>query len=156
MFLAIIGIYFYLARINYQNVIDEKNNWLTDNSEQVVLSRRISQSIETYNESESTQEILKENQYPMYELTTDLASSVTNEQEQIVSFSLTAPTEVTLVLENTQPSEAQLIVEELAEKVYVDEVEFLSATTQEAGENDMRFDLTIQINPDNLVEEGTE
>ena len=52
----------------------------------------------------------------MYELTTDLASAVTNEQEQIVSFSLTAPTEVTLVLENTQPSEAQLIVEELAEK----------------------------------------
>ena len=92
----------------------------------------------------------------MYELTTDLASAVTNEQEQIVSFSLTAPTEVTLVLENTQPSKAQLIVEELAEKVYVDEVEFLSATTQEAVENGMRFDLTIQINPDNLVEEGTE
>ena len=156
VFLAIIGIYFYLARINYQNVIDEKNNWLTDNSEQVVLSRQISQSTGIFNESESTQEILKENQYPMYELATDIASTVPNEQDQIVSFNLTAPSEVILVLENTEPTQAQTIVEELEEKSYVDGVEFLNAATQTPGENDMRFDLTIQINPDNRVEGETE
>ena len=156
VFLAIIGIYLYLARINYQNVIDEKNNWLTDNSEQVVLSRQISQSTGIFNESESTQEILKENQYPMYELATDIASAVPNEQDQIVSFNLTAPSEVILVLENTEPTQAQTIVEELEEKSYVDGVEFLNAATQTPGENDMRFDLTIQINPDNRVEGETE
>lgn len=92
----------------------------------------------------------------MYELATDIASTVPNEQDQIVSFNLTAPSEMILVLENTEPTQAQTIVEELEEKSYVDGVEFLSATTQESGESDMRFDLTIQINPDNRVEGETE
>lgn len=154
--LAAIGIYLFLARTNYQNTIEEKNNWIMDNSEQVVLSREISQVIGVMNDSESTQEILRENQYPMFELTTDLASAVPNEQDRIVSFSLSGETQVTLVLENTEPSEALAIVENLEEKTYVDSVEFLSASTQSAGDSDMSFDFTIQINPDNFVEEETE
>ena len=53
----------------------------------------------------------------MYDLDTDITSTIPNELDQIVSFNLIAPTEVILVLENTEPTQSQTIVEELFEEV---------------------------------------
>ncbi len=53
----------------------------------------------------------------MYDLDTDITSTIPNELDQIVSFNLIAPKEVILVLENTEPTQSQTIVEELFEEV---------------------------------------
>ncbi len=154
--LLLMGVYFYLARANYETTISEKNLWLSEHAEEVVLARRISRLDGLASESAVVQETLKEAQYPMYKLTTDLASAVPDETDRLVSFYITDPAQATFILENTQPTQAQAIVEELEEKVYVDGVQFLHAENLNPEENAMRFELIVDLNSENFPEEAAE
>lgn len=156
LFLLLMGAYFFFTRMHYEHVVEEKNIWLNENAEAVVLSRQISHLDRLASESTATQETLRQNQYPMYEVTTDLASVVPDENLRIASFHITDPNQVTLILENTQPTMAQTIVENLEEKDYVERVQFLHAENPNPEDNQIRFELIVEINPERLSEEGME
>ena len=149
--LLLIAGYFYMARTNYEATIEEKNTWLSEHAEAVVLSRQISQLDGLANESVTVQENLKNNQFPMNALATDLAATVPNENERISSFHILDANQVTLILEHTAPTMAQTIVENLEEKPYVADVHFLHAENQNAEDNEARFEMIINLNAENLI-----
>lgn len=146
----------YIVRTSYETTIEEKNTWLSENAEAVVLSRQISQLEGLANESITVQETLRQNQFPMNELATELAETVPNENDRIASFHILSDSQVTLILENTEPTMAQTIVENLEEKPYVDAVQFLHAENPNPEDNQVRFEMIVDLNIDNLLEEETE
>lgn len=81
---------------------------------------------------------------------------VPNELEQIATFTLSDPSQVTLNVENTDAKAGQRIVENLEDLPYVTEVQFLHAETQGSEENKFRFEFIITLDIDRPMEEDTE
>lgn len=156
LFLLLMGAYFFVTRAFYENKIDEKQTWLSDNVESVVLSRQISQLDRLATESDTVQETLQANQYPMDEIIVDIVSVIPNETERIQSFHLSNPNQIVLRLEDTQSTMAQTIVEDLLEKDYVIGVQFLQAENSTIEDTQFRFEMIIDIDANNLLEEDTE
>lgn len=63
LFLLLMALYFYFTYNNYQDQITEQNNWLDENTEKVVLARRIRQVDESATQAVTVQETLRDNQY---------------------------------------------------------------------------------------------
>lgn len=156
LFLLLMGIYFFVTRAFYENTIDEKQTWLSDHAESVVLSRQINQLDRLATESDTVQETLQANQYPMDEIIVDIVSVIPNETERIQSFHLSNPNQIVLRLEDTQSTMAQTIVEDLLEKDYVIGVQFLQAENSTIEDTQFRFEMIIDIDANNLLEEDTE
>lgn len=154
VFLLLMGLYFFLTRTHYEQTVEENNRWLSDNAESVVMSRQISRLDDLAVQSIAVQENLRSNQYPMNEIAADLASTVPDETNQIVSFHIIDPNQVTLIIENTPATTAQSIVEDLEERTYVEGVQFLHVDSLNLEEVPTRFEMMININADAMTEEA--
>src|SRR5699024_6846446 len=109
------GIFFFITNNHYKNRIEENQAWLSDNAASVVLSRQISQLDQLATESDTVQETLKAGRYPMNEIITDVVTVIPNEEERISSFNLSSPDQISIILENTESTMAQNIVQALFE-----------------------------------------
>lgn len=156
LFLLLMALYFYFTYNNYQDQITEQNNWLDENTEKVVLARRIRQVDESATQAVTVQETLRDNQYPMNELSEELAAAVPSEEERITSFTITQPTQLNLTVENINVDEAQSIVENFEALPYVRGVQFLRADKQDIEEEDHRFELIIDLDPNHFPKEVAE
>lgn len=154
--LLLMGVYFFVTRSFYENTIEEKETWLSDNATSVVLSRQISQLDRLATESDTVQETLQANQYPMDKIIVDVVSVIPNEMERIQSFHISNPTQITLILEDTESIMAQIIAEDLLEKDYVTGVQFLQAENPTIEDTQLRFEIIIDIDANQLLEEETE
>lgn len=154
--LLFIGIYFFLTRSHYENTIEENNRWLNENTESFVMSRQISRLDDLAIQSATVQENLRQNQYPMHEIATDLANTIPDESNQIVSLHIIDPNQVTLIMDNTPSTVAQSIVVDLEEKPYVENVQFLYVDSLNLEDIPTRFEMIVNINADLLIEEASE
>lgn len=148
--------YFLFAETYYENQIQEKNDWLSEQAEQVVLSREISRLDRLASDSDTVQQQLLDNRYPMDEIIIDVVSVIPDEVNRVQSFTLNSPTQISLVLDDTTTVMAQTIVEGLDEKDYVTDVQFLSAQNQNTEDSALRFEFIIDIDSGNIVKEETE
>lgn len=156
LLLLFMGLYIFLTRMYLENSIEESNTWISENTEEVVLSRRISQVDQLTNQAITVQNTLKEIQYPMNTLTEDLTTAIPNETDRVASFQLTETNQVTLILENTEATMGQNIVEDIESRPYVTGVQFLSAQSESQEEDAFRFELIVDIDVTALAEEETE
>ena len=154
--LLLMGIYFFITRSIYTNTIDDNNNWLSENAESVVLSRQINQLDRLATESDTVQETLQANQYPMDKIIVDIVSVIPNEAERIQSFHINSPNQITLRLEDTQSTMTQTIVEDLLLEDYVTGVQFLQAENSTIEDTQLRFEMIIDIDANNILGEETE
>lgn len=93
-------------------------------------SQQISQLDQAYNQNVAAQETLIELRFPMYTLTDDLASQIPSELDCVSSFQMTGLDQVALLLEETETTMAQTIVENIEEQPYVIQVQFLHAQSK--------------------------
>ena len=154
--LLMMGLYFFIVRTNYTKTIEESNQWMTANAEEVSLSREISELDQGYNQAVSAQQALIESQYPLYTLVNDLASLIPNELDRVSSFQMIGPDQVTLILEGTETTMGQTVVEAIEERPYVTQVQILRAQVQNEEETEFEFELIIDIDADAIEEEATE
>lgn len=154
--LLLMGAFFFVSRSLYANTIEDNTAWLSENAESVVLSRQISQLDRLATESDTVQETLQETQYPMDDIINDIVTVIPNEAERIQSFHISTPNQITLRLENTQSTIAQSIVEDLLKKDYVTSVQFLQAQNTTIEDTQLGFEMLIDIDANNLLEEETE
>lgn len=150
------GLYIFLMRTSYENTIEEKQTWLSDNAASVVLSRQINQLDRLATESDTVQGMLEAKQYPMNEIIVDVISVIPNEAEGIQSFHISSENPITLRLEATESTTAQKIVEDLLEKIYVTDVQFLQAENVSIEDTQLFFEMIIDIDANQLLEEETE
>ena len=150
------GLYIFLMRTSYENTIEEKQTWLSDNAASVVLSRQINQLDRLATESDTVQGTLEAKQYPMNEIIVDVISVIPNEAEGIQSFHINSENPITLRLEATESTTAQKIVEDLLEKIYVTDVQFLQAENVSIEDTQLFFEMIIDIDANQLLEEETE
>lgn len=150
------GLYIFLMRTSYENTIEEKQTWLSDNAASVVLSRQINQLDRLATESDTVQGTLEAKQYPMNEIIVDVISVIPNEAEGIQSFHISSENPITLRLEATESTTAQKIVEDLLEKIYVTDVQFLQAENVSIEDTQLFFEMIIDIDANQLLEEETE
>lgn len=143
-------------RTSYENTIEEKQTWLSDNAASVVLSRQINQLDRLATESDTVQGTLEAKQYPMNEIIVDVISVIPNEAEGIQSFHISSENPITLRLEATESTTAQKIVEDLLEKIYVTDVQFLQAENVSIEDTQLFFEMIIDIDANQLLEEETE
>lgn len=143
-------------RTSYENTIEEKQTWLSDNAASVVLSRQINQLDRLATESDTVQGTLEAKQYPMNEIIVDVISVIPNEAEGIQSFHISSENPITLRLEATESTTAQKIVEDLLEKIYVTDVQFLQAENISIEDTQLFFEMIIDIDANQLLEEETE
>lgn len=143
-------------RTSYENTIEEKQTWLSDNAASVVLSRQINQLDRLATESDTVQGMLEAKQYPMNEIIVDVISVIPNEAEGIQSFHISSENPITLRLEATESTTAQKIVEDLLEKIYVTDVQFLQAENVSIEDTQLFFEMIIDIDANQLLEEETE
>ena len=92
----------------------------------------------------------------MNEIITDVVTVIPNEEERISSFNLSSPDQISIILENTESTMAQNIVQALFEKEYVTDVQFLQATNPIIEDTQLRFELIINIDANRIVKEETE
>lgn len=150
------GLYIFLMRTSYENTIEEKQTWLSDNAASVVLSRQINQLDRLATESDTVQGTLEAKQYPMNEIIVDVISVIPNEAEGIQSFHISSENPITLRLEATESTTAQKIVEDLLEKIYVTDVQFLQAENVSIEDTQLFFEMIIDIDANQLLEEEME
>lgn len=154
LLLLLMGLFFFIARGQLNKAIENNNNWLTENGEEVILSRQISQIDQLQNESLVVQDQLRGSQQPTNQLIEELVGVIPNETDRLSTLQLTETNQVMMILENIETSEGQEIVEDLRNLPFVIGVQFLYAEN-EASENDaFRYELTVDIDPTALVEEG--
>lgn len=156
VFLLLIGAYFFMTRSFHERTVEDNQAWLTDNAGSVVLSRQISQLDRLANESDMVQETLQHNQYPMDDIIVDIVSTIPNEAIRVQSFSITNPNQITLRLEETDSAMAQSIVENLMAKDYVKDIQFLHAEMVNQENDQLNFEMIIDIDARLLLEEETE
>lgn len=154
--LLIMGIYFFFVRMHYQQVVDNKNEWINANIEEVVLSRRSNYLDQLSKQSLNVQETLDENQYPMNIVVEGIISVIPNEADRVVSFQLIESNQITLILENTETTIGQSIVEELESLSFVNDVQFLHAESQSEEDNQLRYELIIDLHEEVSGKEETE
>ena len=92
----------------------------------------------------------------MNEIITDVVTVIPNEEERISSFNLSSPDQISIILENTESTMAENIVQALFEKEYVTDVQFLQATNPTIEDTQLRFELIINIDANRIVKEETE
>lgn len=148
--------YFLFTETYYENQIQEKNDWLSEHAEQVVLSREISRLDRLASDTDTVQQQLLDNRYPMDDIIIDVVTAIPDEVNRVQSFTLNSPTQISLVLDDTTTVMAQTIVEDLIERNYVTDVQFLSVQNQNTEDSGLRFEFIIDINSDNIVKEETE
>lgn len=148
-----LGVYFLTARMYYGHTIDDKNEWINANNEQVSLSRQISQMDHLIDQSIDAQNTLTENQYPMNIITEDIISVIPDGINRVASFQLIESGQVSLILENTESTMGQKIVEELEYLPFVTKVQFLYAEKQNEENNQLRYELVINLNESIIIEE---
>lgn len=154
--LVLMAGYFFVTRTGLEKTIKQNNEWMQAHAEEVALSRRISRVDDLIGESNKVQATISDNQYPMFAVAEGIAAVVPNELEQIATFTLSDPSQVTLNVENTDAKAGQRIVENLEDLPYVTEVQFLHAETQGSEENKFRFEFIITLDIDRPMEEDTE
>ena len=155
--ILLLGTYFFITYTKQENLIEEKNQWLTDNTEDIALSREISQVDQLTIQSVSVQETLRSKQYPMDTLTKELMSFIPNEAEHVSSFQLSeSSNQVSLIIENINTTGIQSIIEELEKQTYIEDIELLRAEDQNQEDKKFRFELFINLNLDNYAEEEVE
>lgn len=156
LLLILMGVYFFFARLYFENTVSDSNEWIEAQAEEVVLSRQMNQLDQAFNETIELQEELKENQYPMNKVTQEIAASIPDEAKRISSFQLEDSSQLTLVLENTKATMAQSIVEEIENLSFVKGVQFLHADNQGEEDKELRFELIVDLDADLIVEEEPE
>lgn len=142
----IMGIYFFFVRMHYNQVIDDKNEWINTNVEEVVLSRRSNYLDQLSKQSLNVQETLNENQYPMNRVAEEIVSVIPDETGRVASFQLVEPNQISLILENTETTLGENIVGELESLSFVDGVQFLHAESQSEEDKHLRYELIIDLN----------
>lgn len=132
--------------MHYNQVIEDKNEWINTNIEEVVLSRRSNYFDQLSKQALSVQETLNENQYPMNEVAEEIVSVILDEAGRVASFQLVEPNQITLILENTETTLGENIVEELESLSFVNGVQFLHAESQSEEDKQLRYELIIDLN----------
>lgn len=156
LLLILMGIYFFLMRVHLQEATADKEEWINAHSEEVVLSKQMNRYEQQYEETMDLQEELKAEQYPMNKLAKEIAASVPDELTRISTFQLLNPNQLTLTLENTDAILAQQIVENIENLPYVTELQLLYAESQGEADSQLRFELTVSLNEELIVEEESE
>lgn len=156
LFLILMSIYFFFARMYLGDASSDKEAWIDAHAEEVVLSERMSQLEQRYEETMVLQEQLKAGQYPMHKVAVEIAASVPDERTRISSFQLLEPSQLTLTLENTEAIMAQKIVEDIENLPYVTGLQLLYAESQGQEDAQSRFELIISLDEELIVEEETE
>lgn len=155
LLLLLMGLYFFMVRGQLNSSIENNNHWLSENAEEVVLSRRISRVDQLQSESIDVQEHLRTIQQPTNELIEDLVAVIPNEADRVSTLQLTESNQVMLILENIETNEGHAIVENLQALPFVNDVQFLYAENQTTSDDeDFRYELTVDIDPNVLLEEG--
>lgn len=151
-----IAVQLYFARDSKEATLAQYQSLLQENVANVELSQEIMNVDQWVSQSVEVQNILLEKQFPMNYLTEDLASYIPDESSRVSSFQLAEGSDqVSIVLENTDTTEALKIVKNLEERPYINAVQFLSAEAQSEGEErpEHRFNLIIELNLEALLEE---
>lgn len=154
--LLLMGIYFFFARMYLKDAAADKEDWIEEHAEEVVLSKRMSQLEEQYDETMELQTKLKEEQYPMYQVTVDIAESVPDEADRLTSFQLLESNQLTLSLENTDALMAQEIVENIESLPYIEGVQLLYAESQNEKDAERRFEIIVDLDESLIFKEEAE
>lgn len=154
--LILMSIYFFFARMYLKDSASDKEAWMDTYAEEVVLSKKMGQLEQQYEETMILQEQLKSTQYPMHKVATEIADSVPDELTRVSSFQLLDPNQLTLTLENTEAIMAQEIVENIESLPYVTEIQLVYAESQGEEDNQSRFELIISLDEELLAEEEKE
>ncbi|MFA6692034.1 MAG: hypothetical protein WCR98_08660 [Saccharofermentanales bacterium] len=144
----------YLSRSYYENELKQDQAWLEENTAELNLSREMKQVDQWISQAVEVQDQLRQDQYPMYQLTDKLAALIPEEDMRVTSFQLSETSEqVSLVLENTRTDEALAIITDLEAQPYVDVVQVLSANLQNQENEEFSFQLIIELNLEALAGE---
>jgi hypothetical protein len=152
LMLFAMGLFFYFSRQYYEKTIDDQTDWMTVHAEEVVLSRRLNQLDQHTAKSIVVQEDLRARQYPMNALVENIIAFIPDENNRVQSFQLTQESnQVALIIENTNTMEARNIVEDLNSQPFIEAVQLLRAEEQADGDNQVRFEMIINLNMDGLI-----
>lgn len=144
----------YLSRSYYENELKGDQAWLEENTANLDLSREMKQMDRWISQAVDVQDRLRQDQFPLYQLTDKLATFIPDEDMRVTSFQLSETSEqVSLILENTRTDEALAIIEALEAQPYVDVVQVLSANLQNQENQEFSFELIIELNPEALAGE---
>lgn len=84
-----------------------------------------------------------------------MVAVIPNEADRVSTLQLTESNQVMLILENIETNEGHAIVENLQALPFVNDVQFLYAENQTTSDDeDFRYELTVDIDPNVLLEEG--
>ncbi|HLR92103.1 MAG TPA: hypothetical protein VK048_03505 [Atopostipes sp.] len=148
LLLLIMGLYFFFIRMHHQQTIEDSHAWLDAHAEEVVLSRQMNRLDRLEKQSLDVQTQLRENQYLMDTIAEEISSVVPEEATRITSFTLAEPNQITLILEDTEATMAQTIVNDLMILPFTTNVQFLYAENQSAEDSQLSWELLIDITPD--------
>lgn len=146
--LVLILAYFVIARTYYNNVIQDRNQWLEENSGQMSLSREMSNLDQMTKQAITAQESIVANRYPMNTLSENVISFIPDAQNTILSFQLAkADNQLGLILQNMTADELHTIVEDLNGQPYVERVQLLSLTSTGEAADQAQYSLIVNLNP---------
>ncbi len=156
LLLILMSIYFFFARMYLKDSASDKEAWFETNAEEIVLSERMNQLEEQYNETMELQEKLKLAQYPMHKVAIEIAAAVPDELTRISSFQILEPSQLTLTLENTEAIMANKIVQDIENLPYVTGSQLLHVESQGEEDAQLRFELIISLDEELTVKGETE
>ena len=150
-----IAVKIYLDRDSYKTELEENQTWLATHAEDLELSIEMQEIDLWISQAVSVQETLQGEQFAMDRLTNELTALIPEEDERVISFQISEDAEELVIsLENTKITEVYQIIGDLEDLSYVSEVQLLSMELLDENSQEYRFNMTISLDFEELVEEN--
>ncbi|EXJ22418.1 hypothetical protein ADIAL_2004 [Alkalibacterium sp. AK22] len=151
--LLVIGLYLFLMHSLYASQDVQNLEQIARQSEDVALSREMQRLSRETEQNAQVVSNFEDSRYPIVFLTADIANSIPESEETVISFNLNSPEELVLELNQSQIQASADLISTFEDKSYVNHVLFDRLISEREGDEHV-IQLTLIINQEAMREEA--